>query len=283
MKTTQRLLREPLLHFLVIGGLIFGLYTLVSDPVPAPVNTIVIGPERIEQLAQNFEAVWRRPPSADELNSIIDEAVREEVYYREALALGLDTNDTMVRRRLRQKMEFLSDSSAALVEPAAGELEAYLLTKQAKFRRSPQLAFEQIFLGQYPGPERIAELLKLLQGDSVADPFNLASSSLLPTQLGLASPEQVDGIFGQGFFTQLFELPRGVWAGPVESAYGVHLARIGERVAASLPPLAEIRDTVLRDWKTVKAQEIRELHYAKLRANYVVEIIRSPAEEPAGQ
>ena len=283
MKTMQRLLREPLLHFLVIGGLIFALYALVSDPAPAPVNTIVIGPERIEQLAQNFQAVWRRPPSADELNNIIDEAVREEVYYREALALGLDTNDTIVRRRLRQKMECLSDSSAALVEPAAGELEAYLLANQAKFRRSPMLTFEQIFLGQYPAPQRIEEVLKLLRSDSVADPFSLASSSLLPTQLGPASPEQVDGVFGQGVFTQLFELPRGVWAGPVESAYGVHLARIDKRVEASLPTLAEIHDTVLRDWKTLKAEEIRELHYAKLRANYVVEIIGSPDREPARQ
>jgi len=283
MKTTQRLLREPLLHFLVIGGLIFVLYTMVSDPVPAPVNTIVIGPERIEQLAQSFQAVWRHPPSADELNSIIDEAVREEVYYREALALGLDTNDTIVRRRLRQKMEFLSDSSAALVEPADGELEAYLRANQAKFRRSPLLAFEQIFLGQYPGPERIDELFKLLQGDPEGDPFSLASSSLLPTQLGLSSPEKVDGIFGQGFFARLFELPRGVWAGPVESAYGVHLARIGERLEASLPALAEIHETVLLDWKAMKAQQIRELHYAKLRANFVVEIIRSPDQEPASQ
>jgi hypothetical protein len=145
------------------------------------------------------------------------------------------------------------------------------------------LAFEQIFLGQYPAPERIEELLELLQGDSVADPFSLASSSLLPTQLGPASPEQVDGVFGQGFFTQLFELPSGVWAGPVESAYGVHLARIGERMEASLPPLAEIHDSVLRDWKTVKAQEIRELHYAKLRANYIVEIIRSRNQDPASE
>jgi len=283
MKTTQRLLREPLLHFLVIGGLIFLLYSAVSDPVPVPVNTIVIGPERIEQLSKNFEAVWRHPPSADELNSIIDEAVREEVYYREALALGLDTNDTIVRRRLRQKMEFLSDSSAALVEPAAGELEAYLLANAVKFQRGPMLAFEQIFLGQHPDPQHIEELLKLLQDDSVADPFSLASSRLLPTQLDLSSPEKVDSVFGQGFFTQLFELPAGPWAGPVESAYGVHLARIGERVEASLPALAEIHDTVLRDWKTLKAQEIRELHYAKLRASYVVEIIRTQNQGPASQ
>ena len=272
MKTTQRLLPEPLLHFLFLGGLIFVLYTAVSDPVPAPTNTIVIGPERIEQLSKSYEAVWRHPPSADELNGIIDDAIREDVYYREALALGLDTNDAIVRRRLRQKMEFLSDSGAQLLEPTAGELEAYLLANEATFRRSPHLAFEQIFLGQDPLPERVEELLTELQSDSVAEPFSLASSSLLPTQLGLSSPEKVNGVFGENFFGQLLELPRGMWAGPVTSAYGVHLARIGERVEASQPTLSEIREIVVRDWKASKAQEIRELHYAKLRGHYVVEI-----------
>ena len=283
MKTTQRLLREPLLHFLALGGLIFALYTVVSNPVPAPVNTIVIGPERIEQLTKSYQAVWRHPPSADELNGIIDDAVREEVYYREALALGLDTNDTIVRRRLRQKMEFLSDSGAELLQPAAGELEAHLLANEAKFRRSPLLAFEQIFLSQYPAPERVEELLKALQSGSLADPFSLASSSLLPAQLGLSSPEKVNGVFGQGFFAQLLELPRGLWAGPVKSAYGVHLARIVENVEASQPTLAEIREIVLRDWKAVKVKEIRELHYARLREHYVVEIRRSDNRDPASQ
>jgi hypothetical protein len=281
MKATQRLLREPLLHFAALGGLIFVFYAVVSDPAPAPVNSILIGPERIEQLSKGYEAVWRHPPSADELDGIIDDAVREEIYYREALALGLDTNDTIVRRRLRQKMEFLSDSGAELLEPAAGELEAHLLANETRFRRNPSLAFEQIFLGEDPGEERVEELLKELQNDFVADPFSFSSSSLLPTQLGLSLPEKVNGVFGEGFFGQLLELPLGMWAGPVKSAYGVHLARISESVDASMPTLEEIREIVVRDWKAVKAEEIRELHYAKLREHYVVEIRRADNRDPA--
>jgi len=283
VRTAQRLLREPLVHFLGIGGLIFLLYVAVSDPVAAPVNTIVIGPEQIEQLAKSYQATWRRPPSAEELDRIIDEAVREEVYYREALALGLDSNDTIVRRRLRQKMEFLADSGAALVEPAPGELEAYLRANEERFRRSPLLAFEQIFLGQDTAPGRSEEILTMLRSNRVEDPSSLSSSTLLPQQLGLSSPQTVDGVFGQGFFEQLFELPRGRWAGPLQSAYGVHLARIDERVEAHLPALAEIRETVLRDWKAMKAQQIRELYYARLRANYVVEIVRAQNQDPAIQ
>ena len=275
MKLLLRVLREPLLHFLAIGGLIFGLFAAMSEPGPEPADTIVVGPERIEQLAKGFQAVWRRPPTDDELRAMIDDFVREEIYYREALALGLDSNDTVVRRRLRQKMEFLTDSGAEILEPVAGELEAYLLANEKTFRRGPRLAFEQIYLGETAAPESIRLSLSALQSDPLADPSTLGEHTLLPAQLGLSPPEAVDGVFGKGFFERLAELPPGVWAGPVASAYGVHLVRIGESLAARMPPLQEIRDNVLRDWKAAKARELRELHYARLREHYVVEIRRA--------
>jgi len=272
MKQMQRLLREPLLHFLALGGLIFALFAAVSDPTPTPVNTIVIGPARIEQLSKGFQAAWRRPPSNDELSGIIDNAVREEVYYREALALGLDTNDTIVRRRLRQKMEFLTDSGAALLEPVAGELEAHLLANEEAFQQDPSLTFEQVYLGENPSHESTQRLLSDLQVHSTADPSTLGQRSLLPTELSLSSPATVDGIFGEGFFARLAELPLGLWAGPVDSGFGVHLVRIAEMQAARTPTLEEVREAVLRDWKATKAGELRELHYARLRERYVVEI-----------
>ena len=281
MKLLLRLLREPLLHFLAIGGLIFLLFAAMSEPGPEPTDTIVVGPERIERLARGFQAVWRRPPTDDELRAMIDDFVREEIYYREALALGLDRNDTVVRRRLRQKMEFLTDSGAEILEPVAGELEAHLLANEKTFRRGPRLAFEQIFLGQKPGQESTKRLLGVLQpgsvADSVADPSTLGKRTLLPAQIGLSPPEAVDGVFGKGFFERLAKLSPGVWAGPVASGYGVHLVRIGESLAARTPPLEEIRDNVLRDWKAAKARELRELHYARLREHYVVEIRRGVA------
>ena len=275
MKLLLRLLREPLLHFLAIGGLIFGLFAAMSEPSPEPTDTIVVGPERIEQLARGFQAVWRRSPTDDELRAMIDDFVREEIYYREALALGLDSNDTVVRRRLRQKMEFLTDSGAEILEPVAGELEAYLLANEKTFRRGPRLAFEQIYLGETSAPESIRLSLGALQSDPVADLSALGERTLLPAQLGLSPPEAVDGVFGKGFFERLAELTPGVWVGPVASAYGVHLVRIGESLAARTPPLEEIRDNVLRDWKAAKARELRELHYARLRERFIVEIRRA--------
>ena len=283
MKLLLRLLREPLLHFLGIGGLIFVLFAAVSEPDSEPADTIVVGPERIEQLAKGFQAVWRRPPSDDELRAIINNFVREEIYYREALALGLDSNDTVVRRRLRQKMEFLTDSGAEILEPVAGELETYLVANEMTFRRGPRLAFEQIYLGETLAPESIRLTLSALQSDPLAGHSKLGERTLLPAQLGLSPPEAVDGVFGKGLFERLAKLKPGVWAGPVASAYGVHLIRIGESLAARTPPLEEIRDAVLRDWKAAKARELRELYYARLRAHYVVEIRRAGTGTAAKQ
>ncbi len=283
MKLLPRLLREPLLHFLAIGGLIFVLFAAMSEPGSEPADTIVVGPERIGQLVRGFQAVWRRSPTDDELRAMIDDFVREEIYYREALALGLDRNDTVVRRRLRQKMEFLTDSGAEILEPVAGELEAYLLANEKSFRRGPRLAFEQIYLGETPGPESITRSLGVLQSDPVTDPSTLGEHTLLPTQLGLSPPEAVDGVFGKGFFERLAELTPGVWAGPVASAYGVHIVRIGESLAARTPPLEEIRDNVLWNWKAAKGRELRELHYARLRERFIIEIRRADTETAENQ
>jgi hypothetical protein len=272
MRLIARLLREPLLHFLAIGGLIFLLFGALAEPRPGPTDTIVVGPERIEQLATGFQAVWRRPPTDDELRAMIDDFVREEVYYRQALALGLDRNDTVVRRRLRQKMEFLTDSAADLLEPAAGELEAYFAANEQTYRRGPRLALDQIYLGETPAPDTITRSLIALRSDPVAGTSALGERTLLPARLDLSPPNAIDGVFGQGFFERLAELPPGMWAGPVASSYGVHLVRIVDSLPASTPPLEDMRDAVLRDWKAAKAMEIRELHYARLREGFVVEI-----------
>jgi hypothetical protein len=272
MKRLARLLWEPLFHFFVIGGLIFLAFAAVSEPSPNPTNLIVVGPERIEKLAIGFRAVWRRPPTDDELRVLISEFVREEIYYREALALGLDRNDTVIRRRLRQKMEFLTDTGADLLEPAAGELEAYLAANEQTFRHGPRLAFEQIFLGETPAPESVKASLSALQSDPATDPAQWRERTLLPADLGLSAPEAIDAVFGNSFFDRLAKLPLGVWAGPVESAYGVHLVRIIDHAPARMPTLEEVRDKVLRDWKAAKALELRELHYAKLQERYTVEI-----------
>ncbi|UCH74776.1 MAG: peptidyl-prolyl cis-trans isomerase [Rhodospirillales bacterium] len=272
MRILTRLLREPLLHFLAIGGLIFLLFGALNEPRPGPTDTIVVGPAQIEQLANGFQAVWRRPPTEDELRATINEFVREEIYYREALALGLDRGDTIVRRRLRQKMEFLTDIGADLLEPAEGELEAYFAANEQTYRRDAQLTFEQVYLGETPPSDHVADLLSRLQLDPSLDPSDLGERTLLPARLRLSPPRAVDDVFGKGFFERIADLPVGIWTGPVASSYGLHLVHIGASLPARTPPLEDVRDAVLRDWKAARAAEIRERYYAQLRERYVVEI-----------
>ena len=283
MKLLLRLLREPLFHFIAIGGLLFVVYTAVDDTGEAPADAIVITPERIDQLAAGFNAIWTRMPTDDELSALIDEEVREEVYYRGALALGLDRNDAIVRRRMRQKMEFLLDTGAYLQEPAAGELEAYFADNEDFYRKGLRLAFEQVYLGEAPEKKTIASSLDALLSDPPSDPSTLGESSLLPPQLGLSPQNAVDGVFGKGFFDLILELPPREWAGPIASAYGVHLVRILDRLPARTPPLEEIRDTVLRNWMEARTREIRELDYAERRKAFIVDIRRGDVQPTENQ
>ena len=277
MNQLMRLLREPLFHFVAIGGLLFVLYAAVDDRRDAPANVIIITPERIDQLSGRFSSVWQRMPSDDELDALIEEEVRAEVYYREALALGLDRNDAIVRLRMRQKMEFLMDTGAYLQEPAEGELEAYFIANAGYYRSKLRLAFEQIYIGEAPASDAIAQSLGALRSVPPADPATLGAHSLLPAQLGLSPSNAVDGVFGEGFFDLVAELPTGEWAGPVVSAYGVHLVRVLATLPARTPPLEEIRGAVLKNWREAKAQEIREQVYAERRAHFTVEIRRRDA------
>jgi len=279
----MRLLREPLFHFIAIGGLIFLLFAAVDDTGEAPADVIVIVPERIDQLAASFSAVWKRMPTDDELNFLIEEEIRAEVYYREALALGLDRNDAIVRRRMRQKMEFLLDTGAYLQEPAAGELEAYFAANEDFYRTGLRLALEQVYLGEAPVAEAISLSLGALRSDPPADPATVGERTLLPARLGLSPPTAVDGVFGKGFFDLAADLPPGEWAGPVVSAYGVHLVRILDTLPARTPPMEEIRDAVLKNWREAKAQEIREQDYAERRKHFVVEIRRRDARTAESQ
>ena len=270
----QRFLREPLLHFIAIGGLFFLIYAALNDISQNPTDTIIITPERTRQIAAEFNRVWNRMPTAEELDNLIKEEIRSEVYYRDALALGLDKNDAVVRRRLRQKMEFLTDTGIYLQEPAAGELESYFAANEPAYRSEPRLAFEQIYLGESPSADRVSQTLQTLLSEPAIDPATLGQRTLLPAQLKLSPPGAIDSVFGQGFYRRIAELAPGEWGGPVTSVYGVHLIRTLDGRPARLPPLEEVREAVLKDWRSAKARENREQDYAKRRGRYMVEILR---------
>ena len=268
----QRLAREPLLHFLLIGAALFMVYDLKRDVGSEAPNRIVVTQGQQEQLVANFNRTWLRPPSKDELAGLVDNYVREEVFYREAMAMGLDQDDPMVRRRMRMKLEFiLEDLTTQTVADA--DLAAFLQKHPEKFRAETQLSFQQVFLDPKKRKDVEAdaqELLIRLNNGIAAD--SVGDSTLAPFEYRLATHSDITRSLGEGFAIEVIKLSPGDWTGPIYSAYGAHLLKVSERIEARLPALAEIRGLVKREYLVVLKQEQKDLVYKKLRDNYEVTV-----------
>ena len=278
----KRFLREPLVHFLLGGAALFLLYGGVAGPDVAHPDRIVVTEDRVAMLARGFERTWMRPPTEAELEGLIEDYVTEEILYREALALGLDQDDLIVRRRMRQKMEFLSDGLAG-VEPAEEELRAFLEAHPERFRRPARLTFAQVFLRSDAEPghaeARAADLLARLRDG--AAPETLGDASLLPGRLRDATPREIAGSFGDGFAEALLELPEDRWSGPVASGLGLHLVRVEAHEPSRLPSLAEARPAVEREWEATQRREARARLLEALRARYEIEVERPGVADEA--
>lgn len=264
-------MREPLVHFFLLSLAVFGLFALFDDtPPPATGPSITVTADDARRLAAQFEATWRRPPEPDELDHLIAQFVREEVYVREAMTLGLDRADAIVRQRLRLKMEFLTEAGAQAVDPDDAALSAHLEAHSERFARPPLVAFEQVLLPAGTNGAGVSQIRASLNDGG--DPEGLAQPSLLPAEFPPSPPQVVDATFGAGFFDALDGLPVGEWVEPVTSAYGRHLVRIVEQHAGSVPPLSEIRERVLQDWRATLAAELREERFEAMRARYEIAV-----------
>ena len=272
----KRLLREPLLHFLALALLIFLAYHLLNRGQTEKPQSIVVTAAKIEQLSAIFTKTWQRPPTAEELKGLIDDYVKEEIYVREAIALGLDSDDTVIRRRLRLKMEFLTDTAANAVAPSDAELEAYLKAHASAFQTDPMLAFEQVFLNPGRRGDKIgqdaASILKILLSKSSIDPASLGDATLLPAVLPLTSKKSISQAFGAEFADALDQAVPGQWTGPVRSGFGLHFIRVTDRKAGGLPALDAVRDAVVREWRNVRREEFEQRRLAELLGRYEVTI-----------
>jgi hypothetical protein len=272
-----RLLREPLLHFLLIGALLFLLYGALNRGQSDAPREIAISEARTEALAENFASVWMRPPTAVELKGLIDDYVAEEIYYREAIAMGLDQDDTVIRRRLRQKMEFISEGVADAVEPTDAQLESYLDQHRDKFALPASLTFQQVYLSsERRGAAVRAAAEKLLAdlqaGRGPADPVAAGDPTLLPPNMEVASPQAIAGTFGAEFAAQIDEAPEGQWYGPIRSGFGLHLVKVDERQAGRAPTLGEIRPLVLREWQSEERRRQNTAFLDALKRKYEVRV-----------
>jgi hypothetical protein len=278
-----KLLREPLFHFLILGAGLFVVYSAVNGSVSNPVDRIVVDETQVLRLAEQFQRTWMRPPTRQELKALAEDYVKEEILYREAQALGLDQDDLVIRRRLRQKMEFINADLTELQAPTDAQLLAYFEANQDRFRRPDRFSIQQIYLNPYKQKANLkraaAELLERLNTDSAfaADSRAIGDITMLPAQLDGVTRREVTHTFGPGFAKDLENMPMDRWSGPYESSYGLHLVRITERKSGSLPAMAEIRPVLEREWRTERRKEANERFYEALRAHYDIEI-RLPAD-----
>jgi hypothetical protein len=274
----NRILKEPLLHFFLLGSALFVAYGLMAEAGSrsAP-DEIVVTAGRVEHLAAGFAKTWLRPPSDAEKKGLIDDWVRDEIATREAMALGLDEDDSVIRRRLRQKLEFVSDDIAAQSEPTDADLNAYLQAHPEAFRVGPSFTFSQVYLDPAKRGTKLAHdaadlLAELKQAGGRGDISALGDSLLLEHSFRSAPTSEVAKQFGDDFAAKLGELSPGEWQGPVESGYGVHLVRVSERTEPRLPELAEVRDVVRREWANARRLEGNENFYRALLERYTVTI-----------
>jgi hypothetical protein len=210
---------------------------------------------------------------------MIEVHVKEEIYYREALKRGLDRNDTVIRRRMRQKMEFLTEPSDEVLKASDAELEAYLAANRSEFRVEPRVAFQQIFINpkksEEPPAARAQKLKAKLntagfQDSPVARLDSLGDPTLLPRALPKMPLAMIDRRFGRGFGKQLAKLSLNQWHGPIRSPFGLHLVRVTERREGYDPPLVDVRAAVERRWRAAKREAYKQAEYRRLREKYEV-------------
>jgi hypothetical protein len=281
----MKILREPLLHFLLLGAAIFAAYSILSRDSFRKPDEIVVTQGKIENLGTTFARTLQRPPTEQELQGLIRDNVREEVAYREALALGLDQDDTIVRRRLRQKLEFISDDFAAQVEPTDAELQTYLNSHADDFRSEPRFTFRQVYLNpdkRGSNLDRDAKRILAELRHNEPDTHTLGDSTLLEPEFVNVTASDVNRMFGEPFAAVLSALKPGEWQGSIESGYGVHLVFVAERTEGYVPALEEVRDAVRRDWANEKRMEANEKFYQALLQQYTVTIEPPKEKELAG-
>jgi hypothetical protein len=258
--------------------LLFGLDAFLREGAgEAGGGEIVVSQGRIENLTALFAKTWQRPPTAEELRGLVDDYVLEEALYREGLALGVDQDDAVIRRRVRQKMEFFVDDVVEIVGPTDAELQAWLNEHAQSYARPARFTFRQVYLN----PDRRGDALQsdvqrmlaeLRSADGTADPHELGDSSLLDYAYADLGSDRVASSFGATFAGQLAELPTGKWSGPVKSAFGLHLVFIDVKTAGRLPNLAQVREEVARDWSYVQREEASKGFYEEVLARYRIAI-----------
>ncbi len=276
--------RDPLAHFLLLGGTAFLLWPLLSDRLAAAPDRLVIGAAQLQRAAEIFAATHARPPSPPEMAVLAEQEIRDEVYYREGLALGLDRGDEIIRRRIEQKMRFMVQDVALAETPDDATLQRFLDANRARYASEPALAFSQLYLdpsrhGAAISVDAARLLARLRHQDGRLDYARDSDPLPLANDYEATPARVVAGMFGDEFAASL-RGDAGEWSGPIRSGFGLHLVFLRRREAGPPPVLARIRGTVLRDWQAAQREEMNEQAYRIMRAKYRIELDLPGASAP---
>jgi peptidyl-prolyl cis-trans isomerase C len=259
--------REPLVHFLVAGAALFAFGGYYGG-VDASERRITLDEAMVARLADQWQQTWRRPPSRQELDGLIREHIKEEIYFREAVRLGLDADDPIIRRRLRTKMEFLATAQVENATPTDAELTRYYTANEARYAADRSYSFDQRYYGEDEAGARRAIGLMNAGG-------NLPVLRLqLPAKMEKAAASDITRTFGDGFADSLRTQPTAKWTGPVRSGYGWHAVRVRVVYASKVPPLTEIAQQVSNDWRAETKAKREAAAYQTLLDGYDVRIAR---------
>jgi peptidyl-prolyl cis-trans isomerase C len=273
----KKLAREPLLHFLLLGALIFavnGWRDGQRSPTESKTARIEVTAGTIAWLSEGFSKQWHRAPDARELRGLVSDHVREEVLYREALAMGLDRNDTIVRRRMAQKMEFLGQDIAAAVEPDEAMLRKFFEQNAARYAKAARVSFRHVYFSKDRRGERLdadaREALVLLSRgeneETVGDPF------LREHEFADADETDIASALGREFAAQVVTLPAGEWRGPIASSYGVHLVLVSERAEPQAMEFEAVREAVARDFSEERRIAANSDFIRRLEQRYLISV-----------
>lgn len=275
-----------MLHFLVLGAALFGAFSMVEKKDAEAPTKVVISASRIATLADRFSRTWRRPPNDEELQGLVEDYIRDEIFYREGRAAGLDRDDFVIRRRVRQKMEFLAEDMAA-AEPSDEQLAAYLASNPERFRTEDRLTFHHIFLSATrrgnaldSDTKKIAETL--VHASAPVDTATIGDPFLLGEAFREMSRSDIARTLGESFADQLSAVAPGRWQGPIASSFGTHFVFVDERVKGSLPQLGAVRDIVQREWQNARQSEAEQKLYRSLRERYQI-VVEMPPKDAASE
>lgn len=264
----MKIFREPLLHFLVMGALLFAAYAWLrrgeKSDAPAAVR---ITADEVAWLKETWARQWQREPNSDELRGLVTEFLKEELLAREARAMRLDENDTIVRRRLAQKVAFLVEDTARLAEPTEQDLRRFYDAHPEHFQSEARVSFTHVFFRAGKDAEAKAALAELARG---ADAAAMGDRLLIDAELRDADAQSVAAQFGADFAKAVMALKPGEWSGPVVSGYGLHLVRVSALTPGGVREFAEVKAKVFERWRDGQQRETSARYFASLLKKYDV-------------